>query len=73
MRDEINDDNIYREGTIISAKAAPEVKLVITKYRQRIYYCSALGHPEQNNFAYFERELIPPIDSDQPTKIHIRL
>ncbi|HTH55846.1 MAG TPA: hypothetical protein VL728_07345 [Cyclobacteriaceae bacterium] len=64
MRNEINDDNIYKEGTIISAKTAPEVKLLIMKYRQRIYYCSALDHPEQNNFAYFERELIPPIASD---------
>jgi len=68
MRNEINDDNIYAEGTFICAKADPEVKLVIMKYRQRIYYCAAVAHPEQNNFAYFERELIPPTASDQQVK-----
>lgn len=65
MRNEINDDNIYKEGTVICAKADPEVKLIILKYRQRIYYCASVESPEQNNFAYFEKELIPPIESDQ--------
>ena len=61
MRREINDDNLYAEGTVISAKVDPALKLTIIKYRQRIYYCSVVGHPEQNKFAYFEKELIPPI------------
>lgn len=63
MRDEINNDNIYKEGSFIYAKVDPELKLVIVKYKQRIYYCAAVDHPEQNNFAYFERELIPPLNS----------
>jgi hypothetical protein len=60
MRREINDDNLYAEGTVISAKVDPALKLTIMKYRQRIYYCSVVDHPEQNKFTYFEKELIPP-------------
>jgi|GEM_PF-829158 len=65
MRNEINEDNLYKEGTVLSAKVDPALKLVIMKYRQRIYYCAVVGHPDQNNYAYFEKELIPPIESDQ--------
>ena len=71
MRDEINDDNIYEEGSFIYAKANPELMLVIMKYKQRIYYCAAVDHSEQNNFAYFERELIPPIEQDQPLSFRL--
>jgi hypothetical protein len=52
-------DNIYKEGTVITAKVAPELKLVITKYYQRIYYCSVIGDARKQ-LVYFERELIPP-------------
>ena len=60
MRTEINNDNLYPEGSIIYAKMEPTVGLLINKYHQRIYYCSVVGHPEQNNLAYFESELISP-------------
>ena len=60
-----NNDNLYKEGTVICAKVKPALKLIITKYRQRICYCSVLGHPSENHFAYFEKELIPPIGSLQ--------
>lgn len=56
----IVNDNIYQEGTIISAKVNPGLQLMIHKYYQRIYYCSIVGNPGQKHFAYFERELIPP-------------
>jgi hypothetical protein len=65
MRNEINNDNIYKEGTIICAKVDPALKLMIMKYRQRIYYCAVVDHPEQNNLVYFEKELIPPDVKDQ--------
>jgi hypothetical protein len=61
MRREINDDNLYKEGTIICAKIEPTLKLLITKYNQRIYYCTVVGHPDQNNLAYFESELMLPL------------
>ncbi len=65
MRNVINNDNRYKEGTSIYAKVDPELKLTIMKYRQRIYYCAVLNHPKKNNFAYFENELIPPGIHDQ--------
>ena len=58
MRTEIINDNLYAEGSIIYAKMQPTVGLLITKYHQRIYYCTVVDHPNQNNLAYFESELI---------------
>lgn len=54
-------DNKYLEGTIICARAHPDVKLVIRKYNQRIYYCHEVDKPEQKQLVYFERELIAPV------------
>jgi hypothetical protein len=68
MRQEINNDNLYKEGTIICAKKEPATKLLIDRYRQRIYYCSVAGHPDQNNLAYFESELIPPYSLSREVK-----
>jgi hypothetical protein len=56
----INNDNIYTVGTHITAKEFPERKLLINGYKQRIYYCSAVGRPDDRQLAYFERELIAP-------------
>ena len=61
MKTEINDDNLYKEGSIICAKIEPTLKLLITKYSQRIYYCTVVGHPDQKNLAYFESELTLPL------------
>lgn len=55
----MNTDNRYHEGTIITAKARPHLKLMIVKYYQRIYYCTVIDEPGRN-LAYFERELINP-------------
>jgi hypothetical protein len=55
-----NADNIYAEGTIITAKANPSVKLKIMKYYQRTYYCAIVGDEEKKQLAYFERELVQP-------------
>lgn len=68
MKDVINNDNLYPEGTIICAKADPTLKLIVTKYKQRIYYCAVVGHPEKNNLAYFEKELVPPDPLNQAQK-----
>ncbi len=65
MRDRNLKDNIYPEGTFITAKDNPQLRLVITKYCQRIYYCSDFAD-ESRRFAYFERNLIAP--STQTTK-----
>jgi hypothetical protein len=59
-----NTDNIYAVGTILAAKVNPELKLVIMRYFQRIYYCAVVGEPERKHFAYYERELIAPAAAD---------
>lgn len=65
MTDRLIKDNRYEEGSIISAKANPEVKLLIIKYLQRIYYCVEVNHPEQKQLVYFERELVSPTQLSQ--------
>jgi hypothetical protein len=60
VQDRTHSDNIYPEGTFITAKEHPGVKLMIVKYLQRIYYCVPAKDPNQKQLAYFEQELIPP-------------
>jgi hypothetical protein len=61
MRHPDNADNIYKEGTIVTAKEKPALKLKITKYYHRIYYCAVVDEPARKPLVYFERELMPPI------------
>lgn len=65
MSYQTNEDNIYAVGTFITAREAPAVKLEITKYYQRIYYCSVVGNETAKLKAYFERELVAPIESSK--------
>jgi hypothetical protein len=55
-----NTDNIYAEGTMITALENPSLKLKIVRYYQRIYYCAIAGEEDKKHLAYFERELIRP-------------
>jgi hypothetical protein len=54
-------DNIYQEGTIITAKSNPHRKLIIGRYIKRIYYCNPIDDPDGKALVYFERELIAPV------------
>ncbi len=54
-------DNIYMEGTLITAQNDPNYPLFINRYLDRIYYCEAVNDPTHKLLAYFERELIPPV------------
>lgn len=56
-----NEDNAYEVGSFINAIEAPTVKLQITRYYQRIYYCSVVGNDAAKLKVYFERELIAPV------------
>ena len=56
MRENENHDNLFREGEFIYAKEDPEKQLVITKYYQRIYYCTRVT--DKKELVYFERELL---------------
>ena len=52
-----NSDNIYAEGTLITAKVNPSLMLKIMKYYQRTYYCAVVGDEDKKHLAYFKREL----------------
>jgi hypothetical protein len=54
-----NADNIYPEGTLVTAKIHPSLQLVIIKYLQRIYYCAPVDDKQGKQQAYFEREILP--------------
>lgn len=53
-------DNIYPQGSLITAKENPSVQLMIKKYYQRIYYCTIVGDETRKPLVYFEQELIAP-------------
>jgi hypothetical protein len=55
-----NSDNIYAEGTLVTAKVNPSLTLKIMKYYQRTYYCAVIGDEDRKHLAYFERELAQP-------------
>lgn len=50
-------DNIYEEGSIVYAKHAPHLKLIIRRYVDRIYYCKSEQDTVAPDQIYFEREL----------------
>jgi hypothetical protein len=54
------DDNIFKQGTLITAKENPALQLIIVNYYQRIYYCADAQHPDGRQRVYFERELNSP-------------
>jgi len=58
-------DNKYKEGSVVYAIADPEVRLVIRRYVDRVYYCRAQKDPAQKELIFFERELTqtPPPES----------
>jgi len=53
-------ENLYPEGTVITALEAPAKKLRIVHYIRRIYYCEPIDNPDNKLLSYFERELIAP-------------
>lgn len=50
-------ENKYKEGEIVYAKLKPEVKLIIRRYIDRVYFCKIHDDPNQKELAYFEREI----------------
>lgn len=51
-------DNKYKEGEIVYAKINPNIKLIIRRYVDRIYYCKVFEDLNQKEQVYFEREII---------------
>lgn len=50
-------ENKFKEGTEVYAKADPDVKLMIRRYVDRLYYCKTVLNPGARDLVYFEREL----------------
>ena len=55
-------DNIYPEGSLLTAKVDPSLQLRVSRYYRRIYYCAVVGDENKKQLVYFERELAPPAD-----------
>ena len=53
--------NKFKEGEVVYAKINPELKLVIRRYIDRIYYCRVLEDSSQQELVYFERELMASV------------
>lgn len=47
----------YVAGDIVYEKVKPEVKLVVYRYIDRIYFCRLRDEPERKEVVLFEREL----------------
>ncbi len=50
-------ENIFPEGSVVFAKANPDLKLVVRRYAKRIYHCTIQDSPLETELVYFEREL----------------
>jgi hypothetical protein len=55
-----NNDNIYKIGSTVTAKAKPNLPLVIMRYYHRTYYCMDVSDPTGRQREYFEKDLNPP-------------
>ncbi|QSE96447.1 hypothetical protein [Fulvivirga lutea] len=51
-------ENKFVAGDIVFAKEAPQLKLVVRRYIDRVYYCKRVEDPEKKDLVYFERELV---------------
>jgi hypothetical protein len=52
-------ENKYKEGELVYAKVNPDLKLIIRRYVDRIYYCKIQNEPGRKELVYFEREILP--------------
>jgi hypothetical protein len=51
-------ENIFPEHSTVRLRATPSVTLLIVKYMQRIYFCTATDTPFGKQTPYFECELL---------------
>jgi hypothetical protein len=50
--------NKYLAGDVVAAKINPDLKLVIRRYVDQVYYCKVMDDPEGKELVYYERELV---------------
>ena len=51
-------ENKFEAGDTVYSKVNPDVKLVVRRYIDRIYYCKFAEDPDRKELALFERELV---------------
>lgn len=50
-------ENKYKEGEVVCEKTNPNVRLVVKRYLNNIYYCKIQWDDEQEELALLEREI----------------
>jgi heat shock protein HspQ len=60
--------NKYNVGDVVSAKASPSLGLVISRYKDQVYYCKVQEDPERKELVYFERELVEDLALEAKNK-----
>tara|TARA_R110002020_G_scaffold386331_1_gene597091 strand:+ start:147 stop:320 length:174 start_codon:yes stop_codon:yes gene_type:complete len=48
----------FKSGQTVYSKVDPQVKLIIRRYYQNIYYCKFADYPQKKELALFEREIL---------------
>ena len=48
----------YKDDDVVVERIHPALKLVVSKYSDRIYNCKATENPVGRELVYFERELM---------------
>jgi hypothetical protein len=48
----------YKVGEIVFERIRPAQKLIVSYYKNKIYYCKAQEHQHRKELVYFERDLM---------------
>ncbi len=51
-------ENKFDDGQLVYAKAYPEVKLIVKRGVDRMYYCKVESQPTLKSLVYFEQDLV---------------
>lgn len=54
----VTSKSIYNTGDTVHAISNPELKLVVKRYVDRIYYCLDPKDPTRKELTFFEKEII---------------
>lgn len=57
-------ENKWVAGDAVYAKVKPNVKLIVRRYVDRIYFCRFPDEPDKKEAVYFERELMDQESSE---------
>lgn len=48
----------YKVGDIVLERIRPAQKLIVSYYKNKIYYCKAQEHQHRKELVYFERDIM---------------